>query len=537
MAATSTRGRCGVPRVSASAFMLALSAYTCAAQSSTSCLQRGCDGARSDVFPGAPSLAYAAAAWSSGSVSNQVLSTPVHVTAEDVPSAPAGGLLIFGATDFKVHALDAATGAEVWALTVGHEVNAPVAVAMHVDPSPGSTAPPSARVYAGSQDMNLYAIDAATGTQVWRAPLNAADTRSGPVVVHSERIITVGTIGASIRAYDEDTGALVWTYATSVTNYPNVEATGLLSPDGTIVYYAATSAGSAGQAEWRNSAIYALRTTRATLADADRAVWTVAGAMGAIALKLARSADGSRLFFVARSETVALSSAVYCVDTGTGAVVWTVTLPIFAGPAAVVSDPVSGAATRLYIHADTFVSTVDAQLTVVALSAVDGSTLWTHVRASKWNQAVYDNNPIVAADGTVYVGSSSGVISALSPVDGTMLWEVGTTDDFYRVPVTAAPVLEAGSGALFVAHADFHIRRFDETAASASATPSPQSGGGTRGGSGSGSGGSGGGNGSGSGGTASNTASNNGAAVAMSAGTATLALAAALAVTEWARVQ
>jgi outer membrane protein assembly factor BamB len=135
MAPATTRGRyfSGLTWATAFALTAALSARACIAQSLTGCLQRGCDGARSDVFPGAPSLASATVTWYSVSVSNQVLSTPVHVTAEDVPTAPAGGLVIFGATDFKVHALDAATGAEVWALTVGHEVNAPVAVAMHVD--------------------------------------------------------------------------------------------------------------------------------------------------------------------------------------------------------------------------------------------------------------------------------------------------------------------------------------------------------------------------------------------------------------------
>ncbi|HEY7030067.1 MAG TPA: sigma-70 family RNA polymerase sigma factor, partial [Thermomicrobiales bacterium] len=77
----------------------------------------------------------------------------------DLRSSPAivAGVLYAGGGDGKLHALDAATGAERWTFSTG---------------GPIATSPTVAGglVFIGSSDGDLYAVDAATGTQRWSLP-------------------------------------------------------------------------------------------------------------------------------------------------------------------------------------------------------------------------------------------------------------------------------------------------------------------------------------------------------------------------------
>ena len=67
-------------------------------------------------------------------------------------------LLFIGAYDHNLYALDAADGTEVWRLTTGGRLNAPPSAARVGDRT---------IVYIGSGDRTLYAADAATGEKIW----------------------------------------------------------------------------------------------------------------------------------------------------------------------------------------------------------------------------------------------------------------------------------------------------------------------------------------------------------------------------------
>ena len=67
-------------------------------------------------------------------------------------------------------------------------------------------------VYFGSQDSNLYAIDAATGEEKWRVTLRGAVV-STPAVVGG-MVIAAGAAG-EIYALDEQTGQRLWVFTTA----------------------------------------------------------------------------------------------------------------------------------------------------------------------------------------------------------------------------------------------------------------------------------------------------------------------------------
>ena len=68
--------------------------------------------------------------------------------------AVANGVVYVGSDDGNVYALNAATGARLWSYTTGAYVESSPAVANGV-------------VYVGSDDGNVYALNAATGAKLW----------------------------------------------------------------------------------------------------------------------------------------------------------------------------------------------------------------------------------------------------------------------------------------------------------------------------------------------------------------------------------
>jgi outer membrane protein assembly factor BamB len=92
-------------------------------------------------------------------------------------AALAGGLVVVGSRDRRVHALDRTTGKEVWsALTRGRVDSSPVVVGK--------------RAYVGSLDGKLYVLDLAGGREVQKIALDGPV--SGSPAVASGRLL-IGT--------------------------------------------------------------------------------------------------------------------------------------------------------------------------------------------------------------------------------------------------------------------------------------------------------------------------------------------------------
>ena len=130
----------------------------------------------------------------------------------------ANGRVYFGSQDKNIYALDARTGDFLWKFKTGARIKSSPAV---VD----------GRVYIGPDDGTIYCLDAKTGSLIWSTyaggyiPTNfaaAAALQSSPTVVEGK--VYVGSLDTNVYSLDADDGNVDWTYKTEgyITSSPAV---------------------------------------------------------------------------------------------------------------------------------------------------------------------------------------------------------------------------------------------------------------------------------------------------------------------------
>ena len=141
------------------------------------------------------------------------ISTPrwVYQTGADVFSSPAvaNGKVYVGSEDYNLYCLDAFTGEKIWSFQTGFYVRASPAVY-------------NGRVYTGGDDGNFYCLDADTGAEVWTVSAGGffpnyissgeATPRSSPIVVNDR--LYVGSLDGKVYCLDPDDGRKLYTYET-----------------------------------------------------------------------------------------------------------------------------------------------------------------------------------------------------------------------------------------------------------------------------------------------------------------------------------
>jgi outer membrane protein assembly factor BamB len=113
--------------------------------------------------------------------------------------AVANGVVYVGSEDGNVYALEATTGTELWSYPTNGAVYSSPAVATGV-------------VYVGSEDGNVYALDAATGTKLWSYQTLPV-IQSSPAVANG--VVYVGSYDYSVHALDAATGNYRWRFDTA----------------------------------------------------------------------------------------------------------------------------------------------------------------------------------------------------------------------------------------------------------------------------------------------------------------------------------
>ncbi len=131
----------------------------------------------------------------------------VFTTQGPITSSPAvvDGKVYFGSQDKNIYCVDAFTGKEIWRFATQYRVFSSPAVV-------------NGRVYTGSDDGNIYALNANTGEQIWKVSAGGVTNfvfaatwqpRSSPIVVGSR--LYVGALDGKFYCLDTSNGGTIWT--------------------------------------------------------------------------------------------------------------------------------------------------------------------------------------------------------------------------------------------------------------------------------------------------------------------------------------
>jgi outer membrane protein assembly factor BamB len=245
-------------------------------------------------------------------------------------------------------------------------------------------------VYFGSDDYNLYALNASTGQKRWTFPTNDA-IRSSPAIVNG--LVYFGSNDHSIYALDASTGQKIWSFQTgdAIKSSPAV-ANGLVyvSSDDHNLYALDASS---GQKLWSFQANAAI--------DSSPAV--------ANGFVYVGSSDGN----------------LDALNASNGQKLWS-----FQTGSAITSSPAV---------ANGFVYIGSSDNSLYALNASNGQKLWSYLIGS-----TIISSPTVA-NGLVYIGSSDDSLYALNASNGQKLWSFQTGGFIDSSPTVADGVTYVGS--------------------------------------------------------------------------------------------
>jgi outer membrane protein assembly factor BamB len=97
-------------------------------------------------------------------------------------AAVSGGLVVVGARDRQIHAIDAKTGQRRWAFKTRGDVDSSPAVS-------------GGRVYVGSRDKKLYVLDLKTGEKLWEFTAGRSITASPAV---GQGVVVIGDVDGTL---------------------------------------------------------------------------------------------------------------------------------------------------------------------------------------------------------------------------------------------------------------------------------------------------------------------------------------------------
>ena len=317
-----------------------------------------------------------------------------------VESSPAvvGGVVYVGSDDNNIYALNANDGTQKWAFPTGGPVVSSPAVVNGV-------------VYIGSNDGNVYAIDAMTGVKKWSFQ-SLEPGSSTPYPVTSSPAVSGGIVyiaADSIYALDAGTGDKVWSFPAKGTSSSPAVANGVIyvagscstdadrqcNPvDGAYIY--ALDAGT-GTPKWAFPTANPVLTSPAVEYGI---VYTGEGSLGAKGLDALDAGTGKKLWFSPMGSDMASNPVV-------------VDRVVYAGS----HDE------KLY-----------------AFDAETGSLKWTFDTGSS-----VMSTPAVA-DGMVYVGSDDPDIYALDAATGHKIWAFPIGSYAGSSPTIENGVVYTGSG-------------------------------------------------------------------------------------------
>lgn len=326
------------------------------------------------MFRGSPALAGVAA----GALPAAPILLWSFKTGGAVKSSAAivGGRVYVGSHDRNLYALELADGKKVWAFTNREAIESSPLVL-------------NGSVYVGSTDGNLYALDGASGAALWKFA-TGDKILGGPnwFVAGGRTNILVGSYDFKLYCLDAATGKSNWVYETG--NYIN---------GAPAVADGVTAFGGC------DGILHVVALTNGTLVRSNEI-----GAPIAASVALA----GGRAYFGH------YDNQFVCADLNTGSNAWKFRereFPYFSSPA-VTPDRVIFGGRDKKLH---------------GVNRVDGKPIWSFPTRGK-----VDSSPVVCGD-KVVVGSDDGRLYLVSLNDGKELWsyELGQ-------PIDSSPAVADG---------------------------------------------------------------------------------------------
>ena len=302
-----------------------------------------------------------------------------------VKSSPviADGRVFVGSDDGHLYALDLATGDKLWSYKTGDAVEAPPLLVED-------------RVIVGSADANLYCFTTSDGELKWTYStdgriLGTANWTRAPET--GETLILAGSYDFDVHCVDLATGVGVWTYQTEsyVTNGPAISG----------------GAGAFGSCDQLLHVI--------SPADGESLAAIETG--GAI---VAAAAGREGRFFVGN-----YAGQLICADVAGGKIVWTYepSDDPFVSPPAVTPDRVVIGSRDGRVH---------------CVSADTGDPLWTFRTRNQ-----VDSGPVICGD-KVLVASTDGRVYILRMADGTEISSYDLGDSIVSSPAVAGGAVVVG---------------------------------------------------------------------------------------------
>lgn len=312
-----------------------------------------------------------------------VVSTPVI----------AEGRVYVGSQDKNVYCLDARDGRCLWSFMTEVRIKSSVAVA-------------DGRVYVGPDDGYVYCLDAKNGTLIWKTEAGGyieasfkavTGIRSSPMVVGDR--VYVGSLDTNLYCLDADSGDIVWTYKTDgyITSSPAVSDGAVYitsqEPNSGALYKIDAAKGSR---VWKCEIPYVIAADRGTDIHASPTV-----------------ADG--MVFVAANK-----QNYYGVNAETGDIEWT----YFTTEG---TEGIGGYLVASMAYHDGELYVVD-MFFITALDAESGEVAW-----KSWIGTELYTSPAYA-DGKVYVTTDRRFVYVLNATNGDRLSFFDTGSNSWSAP-------------------------------------------------------------------------------------------------------
>ncbi|MFB3890169.1 MAG: PQQ-binding-like beta-propeller repeat protein [Candidatus Bathyarchaeia archaeon] len=281
------------------------------------------------------------------------------------------------------------------------------------------------KVYVGSDDKNLYCIDASSGNKIWSFATGTS-IRSSPAVVNGK--VYTGTDDGFLYCLDANSGSQIWKASTPGQQIPIVSSTyPRYTSSPTVVSGKVYAGGSDGK-------LYCLN------ADSGNVYWTIQTTDAILSTPTYNAGDG--VYFAS------IDGFVYKVNPDNGNIIWNISTPIGL-ETAMEGTPIIG--NGLVVIGSGAAKGSPAKFgRIYAFDMSTGNLVWNYTERSTsgnmqvtWT-ALFVNHPNL---GPVFYFNDFYFLDCVNATSGKLLWDSYLTREGFGIPTYSDGKLYVGRNA------------------------------------------------------------------------------------------